>query len=210
MLVASFFACQGAGESARRNGCSPRASDGGVRGRVRAPSSPPATHRRTWRLKAQDQYGAGAQTCCRFRAPDSSRHAGHYERMPRYRPDRPQRPPGTTWRSQSPPPPLTPLAESNPSLAQALVGRFVRGLVAAWPEGQLVDAEVREGLRLGFGDVDGHPSLCVEFAGMGERVEWDGSTGEAEEIVDGAVERFADELEGDRWVFGGAWREWRS
>jgi len=73
-----------------------------------------------------------------------------------------------------------------------------------------VDAEVRDRLHLGFGDIDGLPSLGVGFAGMGDRVEWDGSIGEAEAIVDGAVERFADELEGDRWVFDGGWREWRS
>ncbi len=63
-----------------------------------------------------------------------------------------------------------------------------------------MDAEVRDGLQIGFGDIDGNASLSVEFAAMGERIEWDGSEDEAEEIIDLAVERFAEELEDDRPV----------
>ncbi len=74
-----------------------------------------------------------------------------------------------------------------------------------------MDAEVRDGLQIGFGDIDGNASLSVEFAAMGERIEWDGSEDEAEEIIDLAVERFAEELEDDRPVDEGeGWRAYRS
>jgi hypothetical protein len=131
--------------------------------------------------------------------------------VPKYRPERLQRPPGTVLRRGQHPQPA-PLADTNPVLAESLREQFVAGLVAAWPEGELTTKEeVRVGLGLGTGDTDGRCVLYIEFGGATDGIEWDGSASEAQEIVDGAVERFPEELEADRPVDEGeGWRAYRS
>jgi hypothetical protein len=39
--------------------------------------------------------------------------------------------------------------------------------------------------------------------------EWDGSARDAEQIIDDVVETQAFDCEGDRWMYGEGWREYR-
>jgi hypothetical protein len=52
--------------------------------------------------------------------------------------------------------------------------------------------------------------FVINFAGGRTVTEWDGSEGEAEEIVDSDAQRSAYNSEWDNWVQGGGWKEWRA
>jgi hypothetical protein len=100
------------------------------------------------------------------------------------------------------------LAETRPVLAAALTERFVERFLAAWPEGNLTDDDVRSDLAIGVGELEGQPCLSVKFRSE-TSTEWDGSERDAEQIIDDVVETQAFDCEGDRWMYGEGWREYR-
>jgi hypothetical protein len=101
------------------------------------------------------------------------------------------------------------LAETRPVLAAALTERFVERFLAAWPEGNLTEDDVRSHLAIGVGELEGQPCLSVEFSGVTSTDEWDGSERDAEQIIDDVAETQAFDCEGDRWTSGEGWREYR-
>jgi hypothetical protein len=103
---------------------------------------------------------------------------------------------------------VPPLADSQPELATALVDRFVTRFQAAWPEGGLSDEEVRSGLVIDVGELQGEPCLTVTYRGT-TSISWDGSQADAEQIVDEIADNHAFDSEGDRWIYGDGWREYR-
>src|SRR4051794_32395171 len=97
----------------------------------------------------------------------------------------------------------------DPDLAASLADRFVNRFLAAWPEGQMTEAAVRADLVIGVEEIDGGPGLVVKSYGGRTVTGWDGTAEDAERIIDAVADHDAFDAEGDRWIAGDGWREYR-
>ena len=104
---------------------------------------------------------------------------------------------------------VRPLVEDDPALAARLTKPFSAALESAdlspserdylrgYAQVRIASGQTRGGVRV----------LRLEFGGSTTTIEWDGSEGDAEEIVDGVAENAAHNAAGDllgrrRWVAG--------
>ena len=91
------------------------------------------------------------------------------------------------------------------ALGRQVLDRFL----AAWPERDLPVEAIAASLAVRLAVEDGEPMLYVSLVGRTVGFGFDGSGSGATEAAVGIAENLAYDAEGDRWIRGGAWREYR-
>ena len=93
-------------------------------------------------------------------------------------------------------------------VSEALRERFLRHFFDAWPERDVADTDIRSTLKLSIESRDDGPMLVAEL--LGYTTGFGFSRGDAlEPLVDDLAAHIAYNAEGDRWIGGQGWREYR-
>jgi hypothetical protein len=92
----------------------------------------------------------------------------------------------------------------------ALRVRFMAQLIEAWPEHDIPVDRMEHDLRVAVETDDDGPVLVIALLGTTTWIGFDGSNEDALALVDDVAKNRAYNLEGDRWIHGEGWREYRS
>jgi len=104
-----------------------------------------------------------------------------------------------------------PLADDDRVLAAGLVARFLERLVAEMSPTECAYTADWSPPRLEIGiSPRGDRLLAIVFGGSRTVMGWDGTTADAQQIIDDCAEASATNSESDFWMHGGGWKEWRS
>jgi hypothetical protein len=92
---------------------------------------------------------------------------------------------------------------------ERLIERFRARFAAADPASRVRFGNVRASVTVDEGGIDADRALVGASEGITTTTEWDGSLADAEAMVDDAADSIAWDSEGDRWMHGKGWREYR-
>ena len=87
--------------------------------------------------------------------------------------------------------------------------RILSGFLAAWPERDIPAEAIEASLEVSVEAVPDGPMLFVRVLGARTGFGFDGSEAGAIRAADEMVMLLAENAEGDRWIAGDGWREYR-